>query len=147
MFSVVLPAARSDQEQTSSAGAVRAIVRRRVLMVDDDDVVIRALVRALRAHHDIVGVTTAESAIAELERGPLPDVLLCDVMMPDTTGAALVEQISERWPVMRERVLFLTGGAFGEGARELEAREHGRVLHKPIALADLLDAIERVGPR
>jgi two-component system NtrC family sensor kinase len=145
VFSVLLPAAAGEPEP-SSAGAVPAIVRRRVLLIDDDEVVVRALVRALRPHHDVVGVTRAGAAIAEVERA-LPDVIICDVMMPDTTGAELIERMTERWPSVRDRVLFLTGGVFGEGARELEAHEHGRVLHKPIALADLLDAIERVGAR
>lgn len=146
IFTVSLPAATGEAEQTSSAGTVAAIRRRRVLLIDDDEIVVRALVRALRPHHDVVGVTSAADAIEDVARAQ-PDVIICDVMMPDTTGAELVERIAARWPSLRERVLFLTGGVFGEGARELEAHEHGRVLHKPIALADLLDAIDRVGPR
>ncbi|MBX7193509.1 MAG: PAS domain S-box protein [Sandaracinaceae bacterium] len=147
LFTVLLPPATSeDRESISSGDAILSPVSRRVLLVDDDQVVVRALVRALRGHHDVVGVTSARDALEEIER-QVPEVIVCDVMMPDTTGGELVERVVARWPSLATRVVFLTGGAFGEGGRDLASRQGTRILHKPVSLGELLETIAKVCAR
>ncbi len=141
-FTVLLPAASSEPGMAASV-ATPARTRRTVLFVDDDEGVVRALQRALRDHHDLAGATSAKEAIASIEARE-PDVIVCDVMMPDALGTELIHRILERWPSLASRVIFLTGGAWGAGAREIMSGRLGRVLQKPIAIADLLRAIDSI---
>lgn len=141
-FTVLLPAAQSEPA-FSATDATPARTRRSVLFVDDDEGVVQALQRALRDHHDLTGATSAKEAMACIE-ARIPDVIVCDVMMPDALGTELVHGILERWPSLTSRVIFLTGGAWGEGAREIMSGRLGRVLQKPIGIADLVRAIDAI---
>ena len=78
------------------------------------------------------GPGAARHALAE---GAPPDLLLCDVYMPDGDGPELVRELRDRSPELR--ALFVSGYAAGTRARRLEAP----LLRKPFTRAQLLDAV------
>ena len=62
----------------------------RVLVVDDEDLVVKALCRALEGHV-VVSASSGREAIELLKKGEPFDLVLCDVMMPDLDGMAVLE--------------------------------------------------------
>lgn len=66
----------------------------RVLIVEDDNTTAKVL-EFLLAEHDFqtVRAANAEGAFTELQRHPLPDVVLLDVQLPDVDGFAILRHI------------------------------------------------------
>ena len=66
-------------------------------------------------------------------------------MMPQVTGMELYARICKEFPEQAPRVVFLTGGAFTQAARDFLARVSNRTLEKPIDRHGLLALVsERV---
>ncbi|MHB8873084.1 MAG: sensor histidine kinase [Myxococcaceae bacterium] len=119
--------------------------RRRLLLVDDDPSVLEALRRALSAQFE---VEVAGGVAAALERagrpGDGPEVVLCDLMMPDGGGPRLFQELSRLAPKLASRTLFVTGGATSEACRAFVEAQRGRVLQKPLDLEALNTLVEQV---
>jgi CheY-like chemotaxis protein len=114
--------------------------RARVLVVDDEPLVGRAVARILAAH-EVETVTTAREAMAKL-RGPEPfDAVVCDLMMPEMTGMDLHDVLLAEQSEYAGRLVFLTGGAFTERARDFVARTAAPVLDKPVDAEALRAAV------
>jgi signal transduction histidine kinase/ActR/RegA family two-component response regulator len=118
----------------------------RLLVVDDDEALVRALQRALRAHR-LECVSSGYEALARLREDAAFDVVLCDLMMPGMTGMELYEQLEALGLGVRERMVFLTGGAFTAKARAFLERVPNRAVEKPVS-PERLEAIlaETAGP-
>ena len=60
------------------------------------------------------------------------DVVLCDLMMPEMDGMELEQRLSVEAPDLVPRIVYLTGGAFTDRARQFlgAGRPH---LEKPIS--------------
>jgi signal transduction histidine kinase/CheY-like chemotaxis protein len=139
-----------DEATRPAAGALAgpqapAGERRKLLLLDDDPAVLRALARVLEPHYEVFPAGSVEEALAlaDLRR---PDLLLCDVMMPDGGGAALYHALQEHLPHLAGRVIFLTGGADKHAVQEFFAHQPQPVLEKPLDLASLARAAERLLP-
>jgi CheY-like chemotaxis protein len=110
-------------------------------VVEDEPLVGRAIARMLEAHHEVRVATTAADAFRRLEAGERFHLVLCDLMLPDTTGMELFERLGRTVPRVLPRVTFMTGGAFTEDAqRFLETRQVPSLL-KPLDAAVLLGRI------
>lgn len=74
--------------------------KRRILLVDDHTVVREGLRAILESSGDIEcwPAESAESALALLERGPLPNVVLLDVSLPGMNGFDALAKMRELWP-------------------------------------------------
>jgi CheY-like chemotaxis protein len=113
-----------------------------VLVIDDEELVGTALRRLLGRAHDVRVSTRADTALEWLLAGEQYDLILCDVMMPHLSGMDFHAMLGQRLPAARERVVFLTGGAFSPAAREFLARiPEGRKLDKPFDPAVLLELL------
>ncbi|NLE44235.1 MAG: response regulator [Chloroflexi bacterium] len=70
---------------------------KRVLLVDDDDAILGLFERMLQLHDpelQIVRASNGESALANLRRAPF-DLMLLDVVMPDTDGWSVLETMAQ----------------------------------------------------
>ena len=110
--------------------------------MDDDPLVARSVVRALGSAHDVVATSSGAEALAKLESGEHFDAVLCDVMMPEMTGAQLYARVEALDPQLARRFVFLTGGAFTEDAIEFLRRVAGPCLDKPFDAEQLRKAVE-----
>jgi len=132
-FRVVLPASGPPSERLEIAveRLPTAHRRGRILVVDDDTLVAKALSRLLAEHHDVIALTSAGEALAQLEGGARFDLIFCDLMMPVTTGFEFHARLSELDAEQAERTIFITGGAFTDASRKfLETTANDR-LEKP----------------
>jgi len=115
--------------------------RARVLVIDDDVRVGQTIRRMLHREHTVEVTTSARAALARFAAGERFDVTLCDLMMPDMTGVDFWQSVAEVDPRLRQTIVFVTGGAFTERAREFLHDNTVQVLEKPLDLATLRKAI------
>jgi len=115
---------------------------RRILIVDDDADIRASLGEALTERHfDVEVASDGLTALPLIERFG-PDLVLCDVRMPEINGLSLLELIRERRPSVD--VILMT--AFDDMETVASAMRGGAVdfLVKPIGLKQLLAVTERV---
>jgi CheY-like chemotaxis protein len=108
-----------------------------VAVIDDEPSVARALERALPGHR-VVTYSGVDEALRALVEGPLPDVVLCDVMMPGLSGVDVVEQLSARRPEALARVVLMTGGSYTPRVERFLETARFKVLPKPFEAGEVL---------
>ncbi|HEX9244478.1 MAG TPA: PAS domain S-box protein [Anaeromyxobacter sp.] len=137
-FVVSLPAATAaptvDEPRPPPAAGVS--VRGRVLVVDDEAFVRYALRRILRTH-EVVEADGGAQACQLLSEDAQFDVILCDLMMPNMSGADFHRWLIEHRPDLAPRVLFVTGGAFTPGARTYLEQIDNLRIEKPFDSGNL----------
>ncbi len=113
-----------------------------VLVVEDDEAARKAMVRVLDAagYSSTVAATLTAARMA-FETGPQPQLVLCDLSLPDGSGAELLEWLWETHPALCQRVFVLTGGVTDEAGRRVTSSGHFRVLPKPIQPQQLLEVL------
>ena len=117
---------------SSSSGA-------RLLVVDDDADMLRLLsMRLTGAGYQVTAVTSAESALTQLEIEH-PQLVLSDVRLPGRDGLALFDEIRKRHPTLP--VILLTAHGTIPDAVEATARGVFTYLTKPYDARELLDKI------
>jgi CheY-like chemotaxis protein len=113
-----------------------------ILLVEDDDPLREILARHLRARgHEIREAASAEDAVAALEGGLRPGLVLLDINLPGDTG----------WSLLRGTTLAAAGdppvivaSATTIDPRRLREHRVAGYLPKPFPLQTLLEAIERL---
>ena len=140
-FRVALPpTSRRDEETPVEPARHEPAARRRILVIDDEPMV-GSSVRRVLSGHDVEVHADPHAALATLERGGRFDLVLCDLMMPSITGMELQDRLVRADPRLGRRIVFMTGGAFTEGAAEF-LRSCGRPwIAKPFQPADLRAAV------
>lgn len=124
--------------------------RLRVLLIDDQVLVLRATATMLR-ELDVVTCGSAAEALQLLAQGSHFDVVVSDVTMPQMGGPELYVRIRERFPHLAQRVLLVSGDAYGASllCDAVAARERipqmPRILHKPVPRDELVREIEALG--
>jgi len=118
----------------------------RVLLVDDDAGSRDVLSEMLRFHGAVVRtVASAASAMAALDEFR-PEVLLCDIAMPDEDGYKLIERIRALPPERGGDIPAVAITALASRSDRKRALSAGFQLHvaKPASIAVLCDAVRRV---
>jgi CheY-like chemotaxis protein len=133
---VILPAAPLRPVVSRALLPSQKSARGRILVIDDEAAIAAALRRMLGRQHEVHTTTSAADALTRLEHDRF-DVVFCDLMMPTMSGMDLYESLSERESPMRDRFVFMTGGAFSPRAREFLERVPNEKLEKPFEPARL----------
>ena len=81
----------------------------KIMAIDDDVEMLKQLAIMLKDQYAVSVMTSAEQALAALSEGNLPDLILLDVMMPDTDGFSLMEHLKNDKELRKIPVIFLTG--------------------------------------
>lgn len=119
----------------------------KVLVVDDSVSVRKVVERALAGRQvDVVCAASGGEALEHLE-GDAPDVIVCDVVMPDRDGYEICDFV-KRHPRLGATPVILMSGIVNDEVRQRAARARSEgVLAKPFAADDLLKRLEDVlGP-
>ncbi len=121
-------------------------VRPRLLLVDDVPTNLRALTDLLPPHFELHYANSGSEALSLLKQGPLPDLIVLDVMLPDMDGFAVCQEI-KRWVTTQHiPVIFIT--ALNEGSHEVLGLGLGAAdyISKPfdptVALARILKQLQ-----
>jgi CheY-like chemotaxis protein/anti-sigma regulatory factor (Ser/Thr protein kinase) len=112
----------------------------RVLVIDDEPALLRSLRRVLGRSSQVT-MSTSTGAALELIAQQSFDAIVCDVMVPDMSGIAFLEELRRGWPELARRLIFITGGTFSAD-EEAQLERSGRpVLRKPIDPEQLLRVV------
>ncbi len=112
-----------------------------LLVVDDDELIQNAMLTMLEfMGHQAVGVSSGEEALAQLEAGLEPDLVILDMNMPGLGGAGTLPLLRALRPTLP---ILLATGRVDQFASDL-ARTHPLVtlLSKPYGMDDLRKQIE-----
>ena len=114
----------------------------KVLVVDDSLSVRKVVERALIGRQiEVVCAATGTEALERIEREE-PDVVVCDVVMPDRDGYEICEFV-KRHPRLGGTPVLLMSGIVNDEVRERAARvQSSDVLSKPFAADDLLRKLD-----
>ena len=111
----------------------------RLLIVDDETDFIDSLTKRLRRRGIACdGAGSGAEALAKLAATPC-DVVLLDMLLPDTNGNEVLRAIKRQWPHIR--VIILTGHASVEAGRESLNRGAADYLMKPLKMETLFDKL------
>jgi PAS domain S-box-containing protein len=81
----------------------------KILIVDDEPVNLQVLVNHLALqHYEIIQATNGEEALAIVENGLKPDLILLDVMMPKITGYEVTQRLRQCFSPTEVPILLLT---------------------------------------
>ena len=81
----------------------------KIMAIDDDIEMLKQLAIMLKDQYTVSVMTGADQALAALSEGNYPDLILLDVMMPDTDGFSLMEHLKNDQELKNIPVIFLTG--------------------------------------
>ena len=114
----------------------------KVLVVDDSLSVRKVVERALLGRQmEVVCAATGSEAIERFERDE-PDIVVCDVLMPDKDGYEICEFV-KRHPRLGATPVLLMSGIVNDEVRARAARvKSADVLSKPFAAEDLLRRLD-----
>jgi PAS domain S-box-containing protein len=112
-----------------------------VLLVDDDDLVRTTTETLLEAvGHVVVPVHSGEEALAKVESGIRPDLVILDLNMPGLGGAGTLPRLRILCPTVP--VLLATGRADQTALDLVNAYPHVTLLAKPFSLEELKQHIQ-----
>jgi CheY-like chemotaxis protein/anti-sigma regulatory factor (Ser/Thr protein kinase) len=152
---VVLPkATRAQRPLTVPPPSISAIRRAAggtlsILVVDDEPVIARLIQKAL-IDHDVTTASDGREAVALMGEKAY-DVILCDLIMPEMTGMDVYRAALQRATPMNDRIVFMTGGAFTQRARDFLESVPNLRIEKPFELGHLertiYEAADLINPR
>jgi PAS domain S-box-containing protein len=114
-----------------------------VLIVDDEVSFANSLRRLLSSEHSVSIVASGREALARVRGGQRYDVILCDLMMPEMTGADLHAELTEAAPDQANRIIFITGGAFSPSSQKFLENVPNLWFEKPCDIQKLRSAIRQ----
>src|SRR5262245_44201003 len=114
----------------------------KVLVVDDSLSVRTVVERALKSKRiEVLSAASGTEAMAQIRREE-PDLVVCDVIMPDMEGYEICEFVRDHPRLGRTPVLLMSGIVNGSVlARAAEVRSND-VIRKPFAADELLSKID-----
>ena len=148
-FTVSLPRAEQPQvnepkpQQIERADEPVDQHRCSILVVDDEQQASNLLANTLRNRgHEVFTANNGAQALERFQVRPT-DVVITDLQMPEMNGTILIDRLRQISPEVP--IIVITGQvAAGENKADFEKQPRTFVLTKPIALPELMKALERV---
>jgi two-component system NtrC family sensor kinase len=140
-FTIRLPVVAAEPPHPAARVAgLPEIARRRALVIDDEPDLAELIGEMLTREGFAVEVATSgEEALAELSRRSY-DLVLSDVRMPDLDGPALLRKLQSDWPMLADRLIFVTGDTLGLGP--LVETLDRPIIEKPVTPDELRRVIQ-----
>jgi CheY-like chemotaxis protein len=118
------------------------VSKKKILVVDDDEAVLDYLQAKMAGRYDVVS-TNAPENVLKLAREHRPDLILCDVDMPELDGGDVSSALFADDEVREIPLLFLTALVSSADIKELAGQLGGRpAVSKSEPLPKLIERIE-----
>jgi len=119
------------------------------VLLAEDNPVSALLARTMleKAGHQVSHVTSGLAAVAHVEAGERPDLVIMDIEMPECDGleaARRIRALEERTGSQRIPILALTASALGDDRTQCLAAGMDGYLAKPFDRQDLEEAIQKL---
>src|SRR5206468_5751076 len=115
---------------------------RKILVIEDEPEMRRNIATLLRYHdYDPIEAENGRKGV-ELARREKPDLILCDVMMPELDGDGVLQALQQDAGLALIPFVFLTAKGDKDNLRSGMNLGADDYLTKPVANADLVQAIE-----
>jgi DNA-binding NarL/FixJ family response regulator len=115
---------------------------KKILVIEDEPEMRRNITTLLRFHHyQTIAAENGRKGV-EAARRELPDLILCDVMMPELDGYGVLQELQNDTGLARTPFIFLTAKGEKDDLRSGMNRGADDYLTKPVANSDLVLAIE-----
>ena len=115
-----------------------------ILVIDDEPSIVRGLAQLLRRDgHRVETAANGQRALALLHERRY-DVIVCDLQMPDLDGPTFYAILTQQYPALRQRVIFLTGNTGGAASRTFLTQSGRPWLRKPSPIVTIRRAIQDV---
>lgn len=116
----------------------------RILIIEDEDVLRANLRRFLRLEgHEVIEAADGRAGIVAA-RAHLPDLIICDLMMPELDGFAVLREVRNDPATRRVAFCFLTASAEKDTRRSGLAQGADEYLTKPFELDEMRAVIARL---
>jgi signal transduction histidine kinase len=122
------------------------IRRLSIIVIEDETALLQPLRRMLAQHHEILTFSDPRDGMRCLVEREPPDVIICDVNMPDVNGLEIYRHVTSVRPFLAERFVFLTGSDCDE-LTALRREVPTRILVKPVRRKDLMAVIDAISAR
>ena len=114
-----------------------------ILVIDDEPQMRQTFRRILESHgHRVVDAKEGRDGI-KLFKEEKPDLVITDLIMPGVEGIETIREIKR--PTPDAKIIAMTGSASSENPGLLLRAAHGLgasiMLHKPVSMAGLMDAV------
>lgn len=113
-------------------------------IIDDEEEVVTALraVFASNKRYRVRAHASVADALVDVEQHP-PQVVICDQLMPEREGTAVLEELKRRFPALRS--ILLTGQALdGEVMQHMQSGVVDLYIAKPWNQPALEEAVQRL---
>jgi CheY-like chemotaxis protein len=115
-----------------------------ILVIDDEPSIVRGLAQLLRRDgYTVEAAANGQRALTLLHERRY-DVIICDLHMPDLDGPAFYALLTQQYPALRQRVIFLTGNTGGAASRAFLTQSGRPWLRKPSPITTIRRAIQDV---
>jgi CheY-like chemotaxis protein len=120
-----------------------------VLIVEDESTILAALSRFFTRQGWIVTTAVDGARALEILRSDAaaPDVIVCDLRMPNISGAEVHQQIAAERPALAARFIFSSGDLVSGETQEFLQQSGCPVMQKPFELKRLREAVEQIANR
>jgi two-component system, chemotaxis family, chemotaxis protein CheY len=113
-----------------------------MLVVDDDDQLRKLMCKSLAmAGHTAAAALTGVDATRQI-RERVPDLMICDIVMPDMDGLELIQKVRREYP--QTKILAVTGGGTTDPMLRLTLAKHfgaHDTLYKPFSIDAFLQKV------
>jgi DNA-binding response OmpR family regulator len=114
-----------------------------ILIIDDEPEILKMLELTLNKQGFKVRTAhSAEEGWIELHKQK-PQLLLCDINMPQSDGFILVEKVRKQPALADLRVLFMTGQSARQHSGQLESLKALGVVQKPFTIQEIVQEVEK----
>lgn len=128
---------RSSRKKRSSSHRAELAELKRVVVIDDEPSVGQVIIRTL-GQERVQFFTKARQGLEEIDRMQ-PQVIICDIMMPEMSGVEVYAQLKQRG--LTDRTLMITGGSAREEVADFILQEAPSMLYKPFKPSELRERV------
>jgi CheY-like chemotaxis protein len=79
----------------------------------------------------------------QLKKDPSFDLIFCDLMMPEVSGVDLYKEATQQAPGIEQRIIFITGGAFTQRAKDFLESIPNKWLEKPFNIQEIQELVRQ----